>query len=73
MTGEWVRRIAEDHLADLREWGGAALRVVDKTPTNFWHLGPIAILFPRARVIHCRFWTFSTKNWLATRNKRAAG
>jgi tetratricopeptide (TPR) repeat protein len=33
---------------------GAALRVIDKTPANFLHLGFIAALFPKARVIHCR-------------------
>src|SRR5205085_246723 len=31
-----------------------ALRVIDKMPINFEHLGLIAALFPRARVIHCR-------------------
>jgi tetratricopeptide (TPR) repeat protein len=30
-----------------------ALRVTDKMPQNFLHLGWIALLFPRARVIHC--------------------
>ncbi len=29
-----------------------AQRVVDKMPTNFWHLGLIARLFPNGRVIH---------------------
>ena len=28
-------------------------RFTDKMPTNFLHLGLIALLFPRARVIHC--------------------
>ncbi len=54
ITSDSARRIAEGYLADLRELGGEARRVVDKTPTNFWHLGLIAILFPRARIIHCR-------------------
>ena len=30
-----------------------ALRVTDKMPQNFLHLGWIALLFPGARVIHC--------------------
>ena len=30
-----------------------ALRVMDKMPQNFLHLGWIALLFPGARVIHC--------------------
>lgn len=31
-----------------------AVRVVDKFPLNCVHLGLIAILFPKARIIHCR-------------------
>jgi hypothetical protein len=28
--------------------------IVETTPTNFLHLGKIALLFPEARVVHCR-------------------
>jgi tetratricopeptide (TPR) repeat protein len=49
-----ARQLAEGHLRRLRERGGAAARVVDKAPFNFLHLGVIATLFPRARIIHCR-------------------
>ncbi len=28
--------------------------VVDKAPSNFWHMGFIAMAFPDAKVIHCR-------------------
>jgi len=45
--------VAEEHLQRLRQRGGAALRVVDKLLFNYLHLGVIATLFPRARVIHC--------------------
>jgi len=31
-----------------------ALHVTDKLPINYRHLGVIATLFPRARIIHCR-------------------
>ena len=41
-----------DQLAALD--GGTALRVVDKMPDNYNLLGWLAILFPRARFIHCR-------------------
>jgi hypothetical protein len=34
--------------------GGAALRVIDKMPFNYLHLGLIATLFPQARIVHCR-------------------
>ncbi|MGI9465390.1 MAG: sulfotransferase family protein, partial [Aestuariivirgaceae bacterium] len=46
LAAKYLRRI--DSLADR-----AALRVADKWPTNFLHLGLIAILFPNARIIHC--------------------
>lgn len=41
----------EAHLCQVA--GGDAARVTDKMPTNFMHLGFIALLFPRARVVHC--------------------
>jgi tetratricopeptide (TPR) repeat protein len=46
--------LAERHVQRLHALGGSALRVVDKLPSNFLHLGLIALLFPRAHVIHCR-------------------
>jgi tetratricopeptide (TPR) repeat protein len=46
--------LGERLLRRLRDIGGAAVRVIDKQPFNFQHLGLIATLFPRARVIHCR-------------------
>ena len=33
---------------------GGCTRFTDKMPANFFHLGLIQALFPRARVIHCR-------------------
>ncbi len=41
------------YLARLRKVDDGAERVCDKLPTNFLLLGLIALLFPRARVIHC--------------------
>lgn len=29
------------------------LRIIDKMPTNFLHLGLISLLFPKAKIIHC--------------------
>jgi tetratricopeptide (TPR) repeat protein len=34
--------------------GGGAVRLTDKAPLSYLHLGLLAALFPRARVIHCR-------------------
>ena len=47
-------KLADGYLRRLRELGGQADRVTDKMPTNFWHLGLVALLWPNARVIHCR-------------------
>jgi hypothetical protein len=46
--------LAQRHLQRLIQLGGGAVRVLDKMPINFLHLGLIATLFPRARVLHCR-------------------
>jgi tetratricopeptide (TPR) repeat protein len=39
------------HIADL---GGRATRVVNKSLENYKHLGLVALLFPGAKIIHCR-------------------
>ena len=44
---------AERHLGELRKTAGDAIRVTNKMPYNFLHLGLIALMFPRARIIHC--------------------
>jgi hypothetical protein len=49
-----ARTLADQHLDKLRQLGGAAARVIDKLPFNFLHLGLIATLLPRSRIIHCR-------------------
>ena len=46
--------LAADHVQRLQARGGTALRVTDKAPFNFFHLGLIAALFPQSRIIHCR-------------------
>ncbi len=57
-----LERLASSHLDELasRYLGGLqslnpqAQRVCDKLPANFLHLGLISLLFPKARIIHCR-------------------
>ena len=49
-----ARQLATAHLARLAERDAAADRVVDKMPENYLYLGLLAVLFPRARIIHCR-------------------
>ncbi len=55
-----VQQLAERHRTDLQALlerdrpGFAAERIVDKMPDNYLYLGLIALLFPRATLIHVR-------------------
>ena len=58
-----VTELAEHYLTRLAVLAGgeagdkpaqAAARVIDKMPFNYLHLGLIHLLFPNARIIHCR-------------------
>jgi len=51
---ETARDLAQRHVDRLQALDHEALRIVDKMPDNYQHLGLISILFPRARLIHCR-------------------
>ena len=46
--------LAARHLERLRTLSPAALRIVYKMPENYFSLGLLAVLFPRAKFIHCR-------------------
>jgi tetratricopeptide (TPR) repeat protein len=54
LSRDTIWRQAEHYLQRLREADPQALRVSDKMPQNYTALGLIAVLFPHARVIHCR-------------------
>lgn len=47
-------RVADRHLEQLRGLNADAPRIVDKMPDNYLYLGLLALLFPKARFIHCR-------------------
>jgi len=49
-----ARSLAQRHLDRLRALAPTALRIVDKMPENYHHLGLVGTLFPQARIIHCR-------------------
>jgi tetratricopeptide (TPR) repeat protein len=53
LDAESTRAFASAHCQMLRRRGGQATRVIDKFPLNFLHLGVIATLFPKARIVHC--------------------
>jgi len=54
VTETALSELAAAYLDDLRTVSSDALRVTDKMPRNFLHLGLIAALFPHARIINCR-------------------
>ena len=54
MTAERSQIFAEEYLSNLRIYSPIASRIVDKMPHNFEIIGLIGILFPNARIIHCR-------------------
>ena len=49
-----AQAFSERYLLRLDRVSRTALYVTDKLPFNFRHLGLIAALFPKARIIHCR-------------------
>ena len=49
-----VRSLANRYLDRLGEIDAAALRIADKMPDNYQFLGFLAVLFPKAKFIHCR-------------------
>lgn len=53
MTNIVVNKMSKQFIDRLRRFSINADRITDKMPSNFIHLGLIAILFPKAHVIHC--------------------
>ena len=45
---------SSQYLEKINSLNSKARRVIDKMPQNFLHLGYIALMFPNARIIHCR-------------------
>jgi hypothetical protein len=54
LTRERMGQLVDGYQVLLREVSPDALRVTDKYPFNFMHLGLIRMAFPRAFIIHCR-------------------
>jgi tetratricopeptide (TPR) repeat protein len=51
---EFMAPAVEFYLDALSRRDARAPRVVDKNPFNFINVGLMAVLFPRARIVHCR-------------------
>lgn len=67
-------RLAEEYLEVLSQGRQDVARIVDKHPGNYYYLGLIAVLFPKATIIHatrhpldiclsCYFQNFSHIHW----------
>jgi Sulfotransferase domain. len=48
-----AHRLGAEYVEALRRHSMDALRITDKMPTNFLHLGIVALALPHARIIHC--------------------
>ena len=49
-----VTDLAQGYLNDLQALAPEAIRILDKLPGNYLRLGIIFLLFPGARIIHCK-------------------
>jgi tetratricopeptide (TPR) repeat protein len=54
LTPAAVGQLAHFYLGRLRPHHPTAARIIDKLPDNYQHLGMIATVLPRARIIHLR-------------------
>ncbi len=48
------------YLKTIQQLSSQAMRCTDKLPHNFFHIGLIELLFPNAKIIHCRRHPFDT-------------
>lgn len=54
ISGEQLNQLSNAYLKTISSSGDKKIRLAtDKTPMNYYHLGLIEALFPRARVINC--------------------
>ncbi len=54
LTTAQLNQFAETYLNISTQHSGNAIRVIDKLPGNFIHLGLIELMFPNAKIIHCK-------------------
>jgi hypothetical protein len=54
LTPDQLKALAADYLGYVLPMAPQAQRIVDKMPHNFEFIGQIALIFPNARIIHCR-------------------
>jgi tetratricopeptide (TPR) repeat protein len=54
MSAASLNALANGYLEQLGRIDAGNRKVTDKLPFNFMHLGLIALMFPNAKVVHCR-------------------
>ena len=54
MSAASLEKLAAAYLDQLQKVDTDGRKVTDKLPFNFMHLGIIALMFPNAKVVHCR-------------------
>ncbi|KRB30697.1 sulfotransferase [Mesorhizobium sp. Root695] len=54
MSTQQSQALAKDYLSNMALYASDASRIVDKMPHNFELIGLIAMIFPKARIIHCK-------------------
>jgi len=54
LTTEILDTFATTYLNEINKLNDQALRTLDKTLVNFLYLGLISLMFPNARIIHCK-------------------
>jgi tetratricopeptide (TPR) repeat protein len=52
LDGAALRRLGQSYLASLPALADGRVRIVDKLPGNFVHIGLIRLILPNARIIH---------------------
>jgi tetratricopeptide (TPR) repeat protein len=54
LSKQQLNRFSGLYMEKINSLDNSAMYVIDKMPQNFMHLGYIALLFPGARIIHCK-------------------
>ena len=54
LDADLLNDLSQKYIAALSELSENSLRIIDKLPHNFLYIGLIELMFPQARIIHCK-------------------
>ena len=60
LSKDKIEQYSIEYLEDIQQLSSNAKRCTDKLPHNFFHIGLIGLLFPNAKIIHCKRHPFDT-------------